>query len=259
MKKILTCLAIFVSTFTIYSGVQALTMGIEPPAEFIDSLKTCKKGHFEQKGTTIERYDIKGKKPNGRCEVYMDTYTDFTNKETYEMAVNFIEGFGKAFAGDKFDKSKIPSQDELIKMSKESINTTTCKFSQSDIDALVTAYNKHDNKNPAPTMKDSSLSFSFDTSKMSSFDKLLLNYQMGGPCTQSKSGKDDDQWIKEVYSCEYSDTTCYVHHSYSKGKDGGASAYTMSCSGEISKYGNLDSKMRDVIIGHVKAGKCEKL
>ena len=257
MKKILAFFTAIALILTGYSAVQALTAGIEPPADFIKNLKTCTKSHFEQKGTSVERYDIKGKTPGGRCEIYMDTYTDFTNKDNYDMAMNFISGFGSTIAGDKFDKSKLLSQDELIKMSKDSTFSITCKLSQSEIDTLINAYNKHDNKNSEAVITNNSMSYSFDSTKMSSYDKQLLNYQMGGPCIQNRTKNANDNWITTLYVCEYSDTTCYVH--YSKSKDGTSTSYSMSCTGELSKYGNLDNKMRDAIVGHVKSGMCEKI
>lgn len=52
------------------------------------ALRFCKAGTFNQvSGALNITYKIKGKLPNGRCEVEFSNYTDFTNVAAYE---NFI-------------------------------------------------------------------------------------------------------------------------------------------------------------------------
>lgn len=259
IKKILIIIVMFVAV-GIFSIVNALTMGIEPPKEFIKNLKTCTKGHFETKGATIERYDIKGKLPNGRCEVYMDTYTDYTQKENYEMAKAFIGGFAqmaKSMGGEKYQNKEIPTitQEDLVKLSQENILSVTCKFSQSDINDLINAYNKHDNQNPPPKKENGVMTFSFDSSKASSYDNLLLSYQFKGPCIQSTGN--DKNWSTDIYVCEYSDTTCNVR--VQTNNEDKSSSYSISCSGDKNKYEKLDNKMYQTVLSHVKSNMCEKL
>ena len=63
-KKILTAGGL---TLIISTAVYAITLGIEPPAQYINNLKTCTKSTVKSDGGTISEYTIKGKLPNGRC------------------------------------------------------------------------------------------------------------------------------------------------------------------------------------------------
>lgn len=84
MKKLLTTLSIVL----LGSCVYAVVLGVEPPLVYMNALRSCKAGTFNQvSGALNITYKIKGKLPNGRCEVEFSNYTDFTNVAAYE---NFI-------------------------------------------------------------------------------------------------------------------------------------------------------------------------
>jgi len=110
-KKFL--IPIVLTIFTASTITYALTIGIEPPVQYINNLKTCTKSSIKINETQIQEYTIKGKLPNGRCEVYISSYTNFADPKVYE---NF-KTVAKSFAGMANDLNKntdIPTQTQMI-------------------------------------------------------------------------------------------------------------------------------------------------
>ena len=223
MKKVLYILFVLIVlsfiVFQLQQYVSAVTLGNEPPAEYINKLKTCTPGTVKaQKGAMITEYSVKGMLPNGRCNVTITSYSDFSNKEDYEQAKELFGGFVDMFesmsknAGKAFDRSKIPSADEVLKMAENEKDVLNCKFSKSERDALVTAWAKHDDKNPPPQKIDGGYSYSWDSSKMSSYDALMIEVSQG-PCETLSTGADNDSKNWKKFACEYADTTCYIRIS----------------------------------------------
>jgi len=245
MKKsfiILSVLSILsFCAFQIQQYAQAVVIGKEPPSIFINNLKNCTKSSLTDKGSTIDEYIIKGTLPNGRCEVIISSYTNFADNKVYANYKTMAKSIGK-MAKANIQDSDIPTQQQMIEQGKKEKDITICKLSQDERNALYNAYQKHDSKNPPAKMDDKgNMSFSFDSSKISSYDKLMLLYS-NGPCTTP-----ENEHKEKRYVCEYADTTCY----YSK-QDNGISS--MKCTKEPPQ----DSfKFMDTVQKHVESGMCQ--
>lgn len=253
MKKNLMIIGL-ISILLTGSLVYAITLGVEPPASYINNLKTCTKSTITQKDAVVSEYTIKGLLPNGRCEVYMSSYTNFEDPKVYEgfktMSKAFA-GMAKDMAKDKnipdIKESDIPTQQEMIIQGKKEKQITVCKFSRSEREALYNAYQKHDSKNPPAKFENGNISFSFDTNKMSSYDNLMMKLN-NGPCT-TYEGTVSSSKKEKKYACEYSDTTCY----WTVLKNGGS----MSCTNEPKSGSTFD--IMDKVEEHVKAGMCQEI
>lgn len=255
MKKNLMVTGIL--TLLTCCAAYAIVVGVEPPASYINNLKTCTKSTLKKTDNgMVQEYTIKGLLPNGRCEVSMSYYTDFSDPKVYEgfksMAKSFA-GMAKDMAKDKnipdIKDSDFPSQQEMIEQGKKEKQITVCKFSKDERTALYNAYQKHDSKNPPAKVENGNISFSFDSSKMSSYDKLMMKLN-GGPCS-TYDAKDISSANKEKrYACEYADTTCYW-------TDLGNGASTMSCTNEPEGVSTF--KLMDKVKQHVKAGMCQEI
>ena len=120
-KKILTAAGL---TLIISTAVYAVTVGVEPPAQYINNLKTCTKSTVKDSGNTINEYTIKGKLPNGRCEVYISSYTNFEDPKVYEGFKTITKSFTQMANNMEKDKSKqitdadIPTQAQMVKKKK---------------------------------------------------------------------------------------------------------------------------------------------
>ncbi len=220
---------------TVFAGsvVFAFAAG-GPPPEYINNLKSCTKSTFIKKEIGTYEYVIKGKLPNGRCDVQINHWTDYNDPEVKKL-------FG------------LSSPDDVKMMeNRYEKGFWKCKLSQREVDELYAAYQKHDGENPLPQKLDNGgIKFSFDTNKMSSYDKLMLNYQMG-PCVYYsgvKAWKSKNENFKR-YACEYRDTTCYVLY----GGSGTSSISSVSCT-----RGKASSDIQNKVLKHVKAGMCSEL
>ena len=245
-KKILTAGGL---TLIISTAVYAITLGIEPPAQYINNLKTCTKSSIKESGSTINEYTIKGKLPNGRCEVYISSYTNFEDPKVYEGFKTVTKAFAEMANDMSKDKSKqitdtdIPTQAPMIEQSKKEKDEMICKFSKDEREALYSAYQKHDGKNPPAKVENGNVSFSFDSSKMSSYDNLMMTLS-GGVC----QNPNDTNGKSKKYACEYADTTCYVTEF-----ENGLKSY------KCTKDKDLDFKTMDTIGKHIKQGMCERI
>lgn len=243
MKKkfILIC---FITTIIIGSIVHAITVKTEPPADFINNLKTCTKSSFYENNTTISEYTIKGKLPNGRCEIYLTAYANYANNYVYNQYKEMMNTFSE-MRGDNPQKINILSQAEMIQQAKKEKHTISCKLNNEEINALYAAYQKHNSKNPPDKISKDNIKFYFDTTNMGSFNNLLISY-ISGPC---HSSYEKDKSFKR-YACEYADATCYVT-LYSDGTN------RIKCNNEREQ--NFDFKITDKVIKHVKSGMCTLL
>lgn len=177
MKRLLSVLGL-ISLLTVGSIAFSVTIGVEPPAEYINNLRTCKVSSVSKTGSTVEQYTIKGLLPDGRCEVELSSYTNFADPKVYEGYITII----KAFGGEKIKESDIPTQEQMIEQGKKEKTVDVCKFTKEQRFALHAAYLKHDGKNNCTT-KDGVTSCHYNTSDMSSYDSLMMNYSQG-TCSQ---------------------------------------------------------------------------
>lgn len=178
MRKVLT-LSSIISILAMGCCVIAITVGIEPPAEYINRLVSCTKFSKQITGSTVEEFTINGILPDGRCEVVISSYTNFADKKVWEGYMMFA----RALANGRINDSDLPTQQQMIEQGKKEKITTICKFTKEQRQALYNAYAKHDGTNGCTTSSDGSQHCEFSTSKMSSYDKLMVNYQMES-CTQ---------------------------------------------------------------------------
>ena len=265
MKKILIILGILIIlsfiVLQLQQFVSAVTLGIEPPANFMNALRSCTVGKYKDTNnkSMISEYYIKGILPNGRCEFTRTSYTDFSNKETYETAKRILGDFAEMAESmakeqsQKFEKpTGFPSQEEMIKMTQEEKDIMTCKLSKNEINMLYEAWQKHDDKNAPAKVTDNEISFSWSSSKMSSFDGLMMRFS-SGPCTSSNDATGSTNAISKKYACEYADTTCYITIlTYNDGTEGA----TMTCTYEPEGVNHSRiSKVKE----HAKSGLCEEL
>lgn len=240
MKKLLLVLSLLL----VGSCVRAVTIGIEPPENFMSALKTCTSGTFnlEKNGVVID-YKIKGKTPTGRCVVEYSDYIDFSKRELYNKYIDVLT----SFVGDKVKPSQFPTQEQMTKESLEGKNIMQCKFSKKEREQLYNAYQKHDDNSTVTTQKpDGSVSYSFNSKNMSSYDSLMMKFSQG-PCIDITPDIVQAKGKAEKYSCEYADTTCYV----TKTRSG---VWTYSCDPEKSGF-----KHFDIMKKHIEANMCEKL
>ena len=265
MKQLLIVLGILTLISFVLIQLQqhvlAATAGVEPSKEIITAIKNCTKGQYKNKSqfSYIQEYNIKGLLPNGRCEFVVTSYTDFTDTKAYENAKIVMGGFSDMAVsmakeqGKKVPKGalKLPSQAEMIKMTEENKDVMTCKLSKKERDDLYKAWSLHDDKNPLPKLDKNGhiQSFSFDTSKMSSYSNLMFNYAQG-PCEDKNSGwQIEGTKSRKKYACEYADTTCYITiYDTNSGE-----ASTMSCTGD-DKHDTFG--LMDKVKKHAKAGMC---
>lgn len=269
MKQLLIVLGILTLLSFVLIQLQqhvlAVTAGVEPSKEIITAIKNCTKGQYKNKNqfSYIQEYNIKGLLPNGRCEFVVTSYTDFNDKKAYENAQIVMGGFSDMAVsmakeqGKKVPKEalKLPTQEEMIKMTEENKDVMTCKLSKKERDDLYSAWALHDDKNPPPKLdKDGHIqSFSFNSSKMSSYSNLMMNYSQG-PCEDKNSGIQFSEKPKSIkkYACEYADTTCYITIYELKTGEGSS----MSCSGE-EKHDTFG--LMDKVKKHAKAGMCSQM
>ena len=225
------------------SCVFAVTIGVEPPAEFMGALETCANGTYKtQYKGMITFYTIKGKTPTGRCIVEYSDYTDFSHKETYDFYIRMM----KAFGGGMVRPSDIPTQEQMIERGLKEKTITTCKFNSKERKMLYAAYKKHDgiplslsNKIPYGTIPEGY------SDKRSSYDLLMMKFSQG-PCTTTSANNPQDR-KGSIYACEYVDRTCYVT-KYSN------TSWTASCNPNIEGRTPWDTLKK-----HVNQGMCEKL
>lgn len=243
-----------ISTIMIGSIAYAITVGVEPPASYINNLKTCTKSTITEKGNSIQEYTIKGMLPNGRCEVYISSYTNFADPKVYEGYKTMAHAFSQMANDMAKDKSKqiteadIPSQAQMIEQGKKEKDIIVCKFSNNERKALINAYQKHDSKNPPAKVENGNISYSFDISKVSSYDKLMM--KLSGPCSTYDAEDISSANKEKKYACEYADTTCYW-------TDLGNGASSMSCTNEDKTISTF--KLMDKVKQHVKAGMCQEI
>ncbi len=248
MKKHLFLLTIL---FTASCAIATVTIGVEPPQAYINDLKTCKPStnSITSNGRNYE-YKIKGKVPNGRCEVIITEKYDWSNPQT-EKDMKTILGAFSNMAGDNNKISTAELDKAIDEVKKEPPDITTCRFSQAERDELIKAYNKHDGKQePGNIKRDAAgnlVSFkgSFSTDKMSSYDNIMLTLS-----TSLCNTNDDSNGKGEVYSCEYADTTCYY-----KKYDNGVS--TLNCTKSAPQESTFF--VMDKVKEHVAAGYCERV
>ena len=183
MKKNLSVISI-ISLLAVGSAVIAMTLGVEPPASYINNLKTCKASTKTIKNAAVSVYTIKGKTADGRCEVVLSSYTNFADKKVYENFKAFALSMSKSF-GKEINESNIPTQAQMIEAGRKETQVTSCKFTQEQIDALYEAYQKHDGKNNCSSSDKGGVNCKFSTANMSSYDKLMMNYSMG-TCTTTE-------------------------------------------------------------------------
>ncbi|MCM1339754.1 MAG: hypothetical protein NC191_08795 [Muribaculaceae bacterium] len=251
-KRILT--ASILTVLIISTTAYAVIIGDEPPAQYINNLRTCTKSTIKRNDTVINKYIIKGKLPNGRCEVYTSSYTNFADPKVYETFKSITKMFSemaneinKSKSQQQITKIAIPTQEQMIQQAQKEKEEIICKFSEKERKALYEAYQKHDSTNPPGKIENGNVSFSFDTSKMSSYDKLMLQYENYGPC--KKTNEQRNSFKK--YVCKYADTTCYVttEDDYSP---------SISCSQKDDSFNTLYTN-RNKVLDHVKQNLCEQI
>ncbi len=179
MKRNFIILGI-ISIVTAGSIAIAAASNNEPPQEYINNLKSCKTSTIDKNGATIEQYTIKGLLPDGRCDVEISSYTNFADPKIYEGFITILKGFG----GENIKESDIPTQAQMIEQGKKEKTITRCKFTKEQRYALHAAYLKHDGKNNCVT-KNGTTSCHFSTSDMSSYNRLMMNYNVG-TCSQNQ-------------------------------------------------------------------------
>ncbi len=251
-----------VSIMLFGSIAYAIVVGFEPPATYINNLKNCTRSTLKQ--TTngmVQEYTIKGLLPNGKCEVSMSYYTDFSDPKVYEAfktRTKFFMGMAKNMAKDKNipdikDSDFLPSQQEMIEQGKKRKTITVCKFSKEERTALYNAYQKYDSKKISPAkVENGNVSFSYDTSKIS-YDNLMMKLN-DGPCSTNDVEDISSEKKEKKYVCEYADTTCYW-------TDLGNGAASMSCTNEdrIKQYQHFNFELMDKVEQHVRAGMCQRI
>lgn len=175
IKKSYSLILSLAAVLTTATVVCAFTSGIEPPAKYINNLKTCTKSYAKISGAMVEDYTIKGLLPDGRCEVVSTRYVDFANNQVYQNFVSMTKGFSGMTGKDS--NVKIPTQAYMIEKSKAEKTTKVCKFTKQQRLALYNAYLKHDNKNSCVKHSDGTQSCSYSSANKSSYDKLMDSYK----------------------------------------------------------------------------------
>lgn len=224
MRKILISTGI-ISVITMGTISFAITVGFQPPAKYMENLRTCTKSTFTNNTTShTQEYTIKGKLPNGRCEVNIVTYSDFTKDEVYKQYITAAKNFGMPV-------EQLPSRQKLIaEIEKDKVHTI-CKLSDNERKALYDAYKKHDSH----------------PGQMSSYEKLMGDLE-NGPCFNYQNNNMNSK-NRTTYVCEYADTTCYWNDY-----DNGTSQ--MNCS---KLPPDRTFKIMNTVHEHVKAGMCQQI
>lgn len=164
MKKFLGCLLLMVF-LSLGTAVYSITVGIEPPSQYMYNLKSCTPNVTSRiKYGMVGKYEIKGKLPDGRCQVIITMYQNFT-QESYEIHKSMYKSMAKSMLGKEVDDYQ--TREQLIRDAKKNKEIMVCKFSAEQRAALYNAYLKHDGKN--------SINFAYDN--------LMLNYS-SGTCSQ---------------------------------------------------------------------------
>lgn len=164
MKKFLGCLLLMVF-LSLGTAVYSIAVGIEPPSQYMYNLKSCTPNVTNRvRNGLAEKYEIKGKLQDGRCQVVITMYQNVT-QEAYQMEKTLYKTMAESMSGKEV--KNFPTREELIREAKENKDVTACKFSAEQRAALYNAYLKHDGKN--------SINFAYDN--------LMLNYS-SGTCSQ---------------------------------------------------------------------------
>lgn len=173
--------------FLINCAVAAVTVGYgDPPASYINNLKNCKQSYIKTGTSQISEYKINGKLSDGRCSVTLTSYMNINDPQTLKDSVSVLKTFAEAFGAKITDAQ---AEQEIKNNNTKSVDN--CNFTKEQINALVAAYAKHDGTNPEGKVERDadgnikSFSGSFDTAKMSSYDKLMMNYS-AGTCTSTE-------------------------------------------------------------------------
>lgn len=223
MKKFFLSTSI-ISMITIGSIGFALTNGSLPPAKYIENLRTCTKSTIINKTPShTQEYSIKGKLPNGRCEVSIITSTNYANNETYKQSIEMAKGLG-------IPAQKLPSQQQLIQNADEHTVCTICKLNDNERKVLYDAY-----------QNDRKLGQNTYWKFMNKFDE--------GPCLTRYKNDLNDIKNRKTYACEYADTTCYW-------TDLGGGASSVACTKEPP--GGIFPFLKTVE-KHAKAGFCPRI
>lgn len=251
MKRVLIILGILsilsICAVQLKELVQAMAVGTEPPAQYMNNLKTCTKGTFKTDNGQITEYTIKGKLPSGRCEVEIKSYTDFSNPKVYENYKKLSGALVESFSNKNIDKYEFPTQKQMIEQSIKEMDITICKLNNAERAQLYKAYLKHDNQNPPAEVTENKIKISFNSEKMSSYDKLMMNM---GSCISYQNDDPPVQKMNTKFACEYADTTCYYTHL-------GEGAFQVKCSNEPAK--GIGFNLMKKVEKHVKAGMCEQI
>lgn len=177
MKNFLTYI-IPICIVAIGISVYAITLGAEPPAQYMKNLKTCTPTNIKVTDTLVSEYVIKGKLLDGRCQVTISSYTNFANPKVYEGFKNIT----KAFGGNKIKDSDIPTQAQMIEQGKKEKMVDNCKFTPTQRNELYNAYLKHDGKYTPAKVSDKSIDISWSSDNTSSYERLMMSYS-NGTCT----------------------------------------------------------------------------
>lgn len=175
MKKSFVLFSL-ISLISLSSVVYAMTLGVTPPENYIKNLKSCTKGVAVNNSTVYETYTVKGLLPDGRCEVQIVSYTNFANKKVYDEFKSLYSSFYK--------DGKVPSQAEMIEKGRQDKDIMTCKFTQTQRDALYKAYYQSlGHKQPGGCTKTADggthCEYEISGSSMSPYDNLLMRYSAG--------------------------------------------------------------------------------
>lgn len=164
----------------------AVTIGQKPPVEYINNLANCKVSTIKNTNNGyISEYKINGEQPDGRCKVTITGYMDYSNPQTYKDAISIMKMFAEGASKEKIPESAIPTQAEMIKESQNDKDITVCKFTPQQVVQIYSAYQKNDDKQDKGMVKRdkdgniTEFSGSFNSSKMSSYDRLMMNYGIG--------------------------------------------------------------------------------
>lgn len=143
-------------------SAHAFIYGVEPPAKYMNNLRTCTPTNITTADALVIKYIIKGKLPDGRCQVTISAYTNFANPKVY----NGYKDVVKAFSNNKIKDSDIPTQVQMIEQGKKEKMVGICKFTSEQRNALYHAYLKHDAKGK----------------NISSYESLMQQYVWGEHC-----------------------------------------------------------------------------
>lgn len=217
-------LIVFVSTAISY----AVVINSEPPVNYINNLKTCTKGIFRINNELVEEYEIKGKLPNGRCEVNINQYKNYSNPKVYENYKIKQRTFDSSSNTNTY-KRPIEAQTQMIEQAKREKLITECSFSNNELDELYKAYQ---NKTSG------------------AYNKLMEKYD-NQSCASYKIG---EYYLKRPiakYICEYADTACY-YTGYNNNR------HFIKCTEDHGQIANPEKRYK-IIHEHVEKGLCSKI